>query len=145
VPWRKLYRRSLLENNAIRFPVSDGFYEDNPFHWFAVTSARSIAVVPEVLCYHRVGRTGQTMATGDERLFQIFRTSRHDPQPGSPGGCCSMCTRPTLLGWVISQMEWVAQRTPPPLRRALFNTLAPIFAEYSRAAVAIACGRATRE
>ena len=76
VPWRKLYRRSLLEDNAIRFPVSDGFYEDNPFHWFSVISARSIAVVPEVLCYHRVGRTGQTMATADERLFQIF--THHD-------------------------------------------------------------------
>ena len=36
VPWRKLYRRSFIEDNAIRFPVGDGFYEDNPFHWFAV-------------------------------------------------------------------------------------------------------------
>jgi hypothetical protein len=44
----------------------------------------------------------------------------------------------TLLGWVISQMEWIAQRTPPPLRRALFETLVPIFANYSEAAVAIA-------
>jgi hypothetical protein len=39
---------------------------------------------------------------------------------------------------VISQMEWIAQRTPPPLRRALFDTLVPIFAKYSEAAVAIA-------
>ena len=63
VPWRKLYRRELLDEHSIRFPVSDGFFEDNPFHWFAIVSARSIAVVPEVLCYHRVARAGQTMAT----------------------------------------------------------------------------------
>jgi glycosyltransferase involved in cell wall biosynthesis len=137
VPWRKLYRRSLLENNAIRFPVSDGFYEDNPFHWFAVISARSIAVIPEVLCYHRVGRTGQTMATGDERLFQIFR--HHDTIHSWLAERLLLDVyETTLLGWVISQMEWIAQRTPPSLRRALFETLVPIFAQYPEAAVPIA-------
>jgi glycosyltransferase involved in cell wall biosynthesis len=137
VPWRKLYRRSLLENNAIRFPVSDGFYEDNPFHWFAVISARSIAVVPEVLCYHRVGRTGQTMAAADERLFQIFRHHETIHTWLAEKRLLDVYET-TLLGWVISQMEWIAQRTPPPLRRALFDTLVPIFAEYSEAAVPIA-------
>jgi hypothetical protein len=137
VPWRKLYRRSLLEDNAIRFPVSDGFYEDNPFHWFAVISARSIALVPEVLCYHRVGRTGQTMATVDERLFQIF--GHHDTIHAWLAGRRLLDVYETsLLGWVISQMEWIAQRTPPPLRRALFDTLVPIFAQYPEAAVPIA-------
>jgi GT2 family glycosyltransferase len=135
VPWRKLYRRSLLENNAIRFPVSDGFYEDNPFHWFAVISARSIAVVPDVLCYHRVGRTGQTMATADERLFQIF--VHHDTiNTWLDGRRLLDVYEATLLGWVISQMEWIARRTPPPLRRKLFDTLVPIFSQYSQATVA---------
>lgn len=54
VPWRKLYRHDLLADNNIRFPVGDYFYEDNPFHWFALLHARSIALVPRVLCYHRV-------------------------------------------------------------------------------------------
>jgi glycosyltransferase involved in cell wall biosynthesis len=134
VPWRKLYRRSLLEKNAIRFPVCDAFYEDNPFHWFAVISARSIAVVPEVLCYHRVGRTGQTMATADERLFQIFR--HHDTIHAWLAGRRLLDVyEATLLGWVISQMEWIARRTPPPLHRKLFDTLVPIFSEYSQATV----------
>jgi hypothetical protein len=134
VPWRKLYRRSLLENNAIRFPVSDVFYEDNPFHWFAVISARSITVVPEVLCYHRIGRTGQTMATADERLFQIFQ--HHDTiHTWLAGRRLLDVYETTLLGWVISQMEWIARRTPPPLRRKLFDTLVPIFGEYAQATV----------
>lgn len=140
VPWRKLYRRSLLEDNGIRFPVSDGFYEDNPFHWRAVISARSLAVVPEVLCYHRVGRTGQTMAAGDERMFQIFR--HHDTiHIWLAGRRLLDVYEIALLGWVISQMEWIARRTPPSLRRTLFDTLVPIFAEYSQAAIA----RALRE
>ncbi len=137
VPWRKLYRRSLLEDNAIRFPVSDGFYEDNPFHWFAVISARSIAIVPEVLCFHRVGRAGQTMATADERLFQIF--SHHDTiHTWLEQRRVLDVYETTLLGWVISQMEWISRRTPPPLRRALFDTLVPIFAEYTPEAIASA-------
>lgn len=130
VPWRKLYRRSLLEDNAIRFPVSDAFYEDNPFHWFAVLSARSIAVVPEVLCYHRVGRAGQTMATADERLFQIF--GHHDTiHTWLASRRLLDVYQANLLGWVISQMEWIARRTPSRLQRRLFDTLVPIFAQYS--------------
>ena len=137
VPWRKLYRRSLLEDNAIRFPVSDGFYEDNPFHWFSVLSARSIAIVPEVLCYHRVGRSGQTMATVDERLFKIFR--HHDTIHAwlDAKGLLDVY-QSNLLGWVISQMEWISRKTPPALRRRLFDTLVPIFAGYSPTAIATA-------
>ena len=137
VPWRKLYRRSLLEDNAIRFPVSDTFYEDNPFHWFSVISAGSIAIVPEVLCFHRVGRAGQTMAAADERLFQIFR--HHDTIHSwlAARGLLDVY-QSNLLGWVISQMEWIGRKTPPPLRRTLFDTLVPIFAEYSEPAITVA-------
>lgn len=135
VPWRKVYRRSLLEDNRIRFPVSDSFYEDNPFHWFVLISARSIAVVPEVLCYHRVGRAGQTMASADERLFLIFK--HHDTIHSWLAGRRLLDVYQTsLLAWVISQMEWIARRTPPLLRRKLFDTLVPIFAEYSQTAIA---------
>lgn len=140
VPWRKLYRRGLLEDNAIRFPVGDAFYEDNPFHWFALISARSIALVPEVLCYHRVGRAGQTMATADARLFQIF--THHDTIHSWLAGRRLLDVYDTtLLGWVISQMEWISRRTPAPLRRTLFDTLVPIFALYSQPTIA----RALRE
>ena len=130
VPWRKLYRRSLVEANELRFPVSDGFYEDNPFHWFAVLSARSLAVVPEVLCYHRVGRAGQTMATADARLFQIFR--HHDTIHGWLARRRLLDVYQTnLLGWVISQMEWISRKTPPSLHRTLFDTLAQNFRSSS--------------
>ena len=137
VPWRKLYRRSFLEDNAIRFPVTDGFYEDNPFHWFAVISARSMAVVPEVLCYHRVGRAGQTMAAADERVFQIFQ--HHDTiHAWLVGRRLLEVYETTLIGWVISQMEWTARRTPPSLRRKLFDILVPIFSKYTEQSIASA-------
>jgi glycosyltransferase involved in cell wall biosynthesis len=137
VPWRKLYRRSLLEDNAIRFPVSAGFYEDNPFHWFTVLSAHTVALVPEVLYYHRVGRSGQTMAAADQRLFQIF--DHHDTiHRWLQQRRLLDAYETTLIGWVISQMEWIAQRIPASLRRRLFDTLVPIFAAYPLPVVAAA-------
>lgn len=130
VPWRKLYRRSLLEDNGIRFPVGDYFYEDNPFHWFSIVSARSIAVVPAVLAYHRVARSGQTMATADERLFRIFE--HHDTIHAwlRQRGVLEIY-EVTLLAWVTSQLEWISRRTPDDLRDTLFDVVQPIFAQYS--------------
>lgn len=134
VPWRKIYRRELLERHGIRFPVGDQFYEDNPFHWFVLLTAGSIAIVPEVLCYHRVGRAGQTMATADERLFKIFehhatiRAWLIERDLDRDFGA-------SLLGWVISQAEWISARTPPDLERRLFDILVPIVALYPPATV----------
>lgn len=137
VPWRKIYKRSLLEDHKIRFPVGDYFYEDNPFHWFVLTKAESIAVVSEVLCYHRVARAGQTMSTADERLFRIFQHHntirewlvRHGLEP---------TFRTTLLSWVISQLEWISQRTPKELRRSLFEILVEIFKNYNADDISLA-------
>ncbi len=137
VPWRKLYRRDFLTHNEIRFPVSDGFYEDNPFHWFVLTAADSVAVVPEVLCYHRVGRAGQTMASADERLFAIF--AHHEVIHAWLAGRTVLDVYSSaLLGWVISQLEWISRRTPPALRRTLFDVVRPIFASYDAATLAAA-------
>ncbi|MEQ9674461.1 MAG: glycosyltransferase, partial [Roseovarius indicus] len=63
VPWRKIYRRDLVERVGLRFPEGDFFFEDNPVHWAAVLGARKVVMVPEYLCRHRVARPGQTMET----------------------------------------------------------------------------------
>lgn len=143
VPWRKLYKRSLLEEHHIRFPVGDYFYEDNPFHWFALTKANSIAVVPNVLCYHRVARVGQTMATADENLFKMFQhhdtifewLEKHDIEPVFRGN---------LIVWVTAQMEWISARTPNELRKTLFDVLVPVFARYSERDVIAALAEAKK-
>jgi hypothetical protein len=129
VPWRKIYRRSMLEEGALRFPVGDYFFEDNPFHWFTILSADSIALVPEPQCYHRVARQGQTMLAADERLLRLF--DHH----------WSIYTflvdrdlldeyAPNLVSWVIGQMTWVSARTPESLRADLFNRLSQIMAAH---------------
>lgn len=130
VPWRKLYRRDLVERASLRFPVGDFFFEDNPFHWMSIIETSRIVLVPERLCQHRVARAGQTMATVDERLLRIFQhhdiirnwlvqrnylTDYHDD----------------LLRWISSQLSWVSLRAEGDIRRRLFDLLVPIIAQYS--------------
>lgn len=68
VPWRKLYRRTFLEHNDIRYPEGDYFYEDNPLHWFVLSSHSKIVKINEVISYHRMAREGQTMGAADYKL-----------------------------------------------------------------------------
>jgi glycosyltransferase involved in cell wall biosynthesis len=72
VPWRKLYRRGFLEENALRFPEGNFFFEDNPFHWAVCRAARGIAFHDRVICRHRVARPGQTMASSGTELLAFF-------------------------------------------------------------------------
>lgn len=143
VPWRKLYRRSVLEDNQIRFPVGDYFYEDNPFHWYTILSASTIALVPQVLCYHRIGRPGQTMGTADAKLLAIFR--HHDSIHSWLTDRGQLDTyQAALVGWSISQTEWICERIPKALRRDLFQILAEIYSQYPQTAIAQALTEARK-
>lgn len=134
VPWRKLYRRDLVERSGLRFPVGDFFFEDNPFHWASVIDAERIVLVPERLCDHRVARAGQTMATVDERLLRIFM--HHDIIRDWLARTGNMeLYRPELLQWVAGQLSWVSQRAQGDVRRALFDIMVPIAAQYDTNAV----------
>jgi glycosyltransferase involved in cell wall biosynthesis len=68
VPWRKIYKRSFMEQHGIAYPEGDYFYEDNPLHWFVLTRARRVLVTSVQVSYHRMGRAGQTMTAADYKL-----------------------------------------------------------------------------
>lgn len=72
VPWRKLYKMSYLNEHHIRFPEGDYFYEDNPLHWFVLTSANKIVLIDYVVAYHRMAREGQTMGANNFKLSAQF-------------------------------------------------------------------------
>ncbi len=132
VPWRKLYRRDLVERVGLRFPVGDFFYEDNPFHWMSVIGAERIVLLPERLCDHRVARVGQTMATVDERLLRIFQ--HHDIiHDWLKAGGHLADYHDDLLRWLSSQLSWVSLRAEGDIRQRLFDLLVPIVARYETA------------
>lgn len=130
VPWRKLYRRDLIERKHLRFPVGDFFYEDNPFHWDSVIGAQRIVLLPEKLCKHRVARVGQTMATIDERLLRIFEHHNIIRDNLNKNNDLAVY-KGALLQWLASQLSWVSQRAEGVLRPLLYGRLFPLVDQYS--------------
>ncbi|QEW28258.1 glycosyltransferase family 2 protein [Roseovarius indicus] len=141
VPWRKIYRRDLVERVGLRFPEGDFFFEDNPVHWAAVLGARKVVMVPEYLCRHRVARPGQTMETADHRLPQIF--AHHDTirdllrQMGMEAE-----HRDDLLLWLATQLAWVSARAEGDVVRGLYDRLVPVVGQYDSDEIARFCASA---
>lgn len=71
-PWRKIYRRGFLEEQGIRFPVGDYFFEDNPFHWETSVKAQSFNFYRPITHVHRMARSGQTVHSMHMKPLQIF-------------------------------------------------------------------------
>jgi glycosyltransferase involved in cell wall biosynthesis len=131
VPWRKLYRRDLL-GDTIRFPVVDYFFEDNPFHWFVTLEAERAVFVDRKLCFHRVNRPGQSMATVDRRLFKMFDHADAIYDWLEQRGVLPQY-RHVLLGWIISQLEWITGKLTPELRGELFTKLRGVTKRFTAA------------
>ncbi|AMX02667.1 hypothetical protein A3224_08780 [Microbulbifer thermotolerans] len=106
VPWRKLYLREFLFNKEIFFPEGDYFYEDNPFHWFCVTQAKSFVLVNKCLCYHRMNRVGQTMGAADKRLLAMYE--HHKTIMDWLLASDSYDTfREELILWIVNNTCWI--------------------------------------
>ncbi|MDR1857251.1 MAG: glycosyltransferase family 2 protein [Desulfovibrio sp.] len=72
VPWRKLYKKSFLQENNITVPVGDFFYEDAPFHWACTILANRLTCIKDRLVTHRIYRSGQTMSVHPEKRIKDF-------------------------------------------------------------------------
>ena len=129
VPWRKIYRRDLVERIGLRFPVGDYFFEDNPFHWAAIIGGERIVLVPEKMCKHRVARVGQTMATVDSRLLKIFKHHDNIRNWLHLHGY-EKSYRNDLLDWTANQLSWVSERAKGAILRELYNVLLPVVKQY---------------
>lgn len=71
--WRRIYRRSLLQQNNIEFPQDVRMFDDLPFQFMSLACCERIAIVNEPLYYYRLQRTGQDVGVTDDRLFVTFR------------------------------------------------------------------------
>nr|WP_250951550.1 glycosyltransferase family 2 protein [Escherichia coli] len=74
VPWRKLYLTKFIKSNGIEYPEGDYFYEDNPLHWFVLSSAERVVMVDHIISYHRMAREGQTMSSA---LYKLAALASH--------------------------------------------------------------------
>ncbi|WP_406532122.1 glycosyltransferase family 2 protein [Methanobrevibacter sp.] len=68
-PCNKLYKKSFLDKNNIRFPNENLIQQDNPFFFKVITSAERLSLSTKYL-YNRRRRSNSVMSSlGDERLF----------------------------------------------------------------------------
>lgn len=119
-PWRKIYSRDFLERHAIRFPVGDFFYEDNPFHWATTLRAERFAFFRPVTHVHRMARPGQTvsnMGLKPLRIFDHADTIRAD---------LAVTGQEDALGaqfhrWLVDHVLWCCRHVPPEGLNQVFD------------------------
>lgn len=65
--WAKMYRTDFLRRNKLEF--QDGlYYEDNPFFWECVSSAKKIALSKEILYNYRI-RSNSIMSNSKKKIM----------------------------------------------------------------------------
>lgn len=70
-PWNKLYLKSFLDENNIHFPNENLIYEDNPFFYKVILSARRVTIIDKYL-HNRRRRPESIMTLHNERLFNYI-------------------------------------------------------------------------
>ncbi len=119
-PWRKIYSRAFLEREAIRFPVGDFFYEDNPFHWATTLRAERFAFFSPVTHVHRMARAGQTvsdMGLKPLKIFEHAKTIRSYLE--ATGQDAALRTR--YLHWLVDHVLWCCRHVPPQGLNQVFD------------------------
>ncbi|MEG3631756.1 bifunctional glycosyltransferase/CDP-glycerol:glycerophosphate glycerophosphotransferase [Streptomyces poriticola] len=69
VVWNKVYRRDFVEREGFSFPP--GYYEDTPWTFPVMLTARRIAVLDRICLYYRQRRQGNILSTTSRKHFDI--------------------------------------------------------------------------
>ncbi|SMF08996.1 bifunctional glycosyltransferase/CDP-glycerol:glycerophosphate glycerophosphotransferase [Streptomyces sp. Amel2xC10] len=69
VVWNKVYRRDFVEENGFAFPP--GYYEDTPWTFPVMLSARRIATLDRICLNYRQRRQGNILSTTSRKHFDI--------------------------------------------------------------------------
>lgn len=134
VPWRKLYKASLLKDNEILFPVGPYFFEDNGFHWFTTLSSTKVAIVNETLCFNRKNRVGQSTASDGNRLLGVFHQHSVIWRFLSEKKLLADY-RDYSLNWLGVHLSWVQQVISPTYFDEFYKTLVPHFDLYTHSEI----------
>ncbi|MGW6359815.1 bifunctional glycosyltransferase/CDP-glycerol:glycerophosphate glycerophosphotransferase [Streptomyces sp. NPDC055092] len=70
VAWNKAYRRAFIEEQGFVFPP--GYYEDTPWTYPVLMSARTIATLDRVCVHYRQRRRGNILGTTSRAHFDVF-------------------------------------------------------------------------
>ena len=127
-PWRKIYRRSFLEEKAIRFPVGDFFFEDNPFHWETTTKAEKFLFLNEITHVHRMNRTGQTIGANGARFIKIFDHAQIMLDKLKKDDLFESYKK-DYAKWLYKHILWCSRYVPPGFLNEVFERANPLLKE----------------
>ncbi|WP_445282858.1 bifunctional glycosyltransferase/CDP-glycerol:glycerophosphate glycerophosphotransferase [Streptomyces sp. DSM 118148] len=130
VVWNKVYRRGFVEENGFEFPP--GYYEDTPWTFPVMLSARRIAALDRICLNYRQRRQGNILSTTSRKHFDVH--GQYERVFAFVDG------RPELAGWrpylhrkmgehcldILAKPD----RLPPGDRAEFFRRTAEMFRRY---------------
>lgn len=79
-PYNKVYRKSVIDENNIRFPLGV-LFEDEAFFYNTYLHSKRVSVLPETLYYYRTKREGSLVEQTEDRDFssivEVFKIIRN--------------------------------------------------------------------
>lgn len=76
VAWTKLYKRSFLQEHAVRFEEGLNSYEDVCFHFWVFLKAKRISLIDQAFVFYRQNRPGQISGRTNRKVFEVFEVFR---------------------------------------------------------------------
>ncbi|GAA1412679.1 hypothetical protein GCM10009639_65190 [Kitasatospora putterlickiae] len=125
VVWNKAYRRDFVTAQGLTFPA--GYYEDTPWTYPALLSARSITLLDRVGVHYRQRQEGgNILATASRKHFDVF--GQYDLVFAFLDGRPDLERwRPVVYGRMLHHLNTVVSRpgrVPPGDRREFFRRAA---------------------
>lgn len=141
----KLFRRELIENLGLRFPVGSAFGEDQPFVAKAYINARVISVIGDYDCYFATRRpdlNGVTLKTAREsgvasRLESLLRMFTLLKAELPPGNHRDLLLRRHMEKGLQGLLWHMTKEPDPQVRQAAFEAVAPTVVAWSKSRVAL--------
>ncbi|HEY1179850.1 MAG TPA: glycosyltransferase family A protein, partial [Phytomonospora sp.] len=141
----KLFRRELIENLGLRFPVGAAFGEDQPFVAKAYINARVISVVADYDCYYatkRPDRNGVTFKTAREsgvasRLESLLRMFTLLKAELPAGRDRDLLLRRHMEKGLQGLLWHMSKEPDPQVRQHAFDAVAPTVVAWSKSRVAL--------
>lgn len=121
VVWDKIYKKSFLIENNIKFPT-DMFFEDDVFSFQALFKAKKITCLAERLIYYRVNRSDSTCILKDKNAFDCFKMYKKIKEEMINSGYYDSYKEEFMLFHVLS-LFYFYNRTFKTIKKRFFQAM----------------------
>ena len=127
--WNKLYLKSFLDSNNIRFSNENLAYEDIPFFYNAITAADRILLIKDKLYNFRKNKFS-FRKSNDERIFDIFNIYRYVLDVFFENKHLYQYYKRVLLKYIFSNLEITYDSIDNKLKERFFIETQSLFCNF---------------